>query len=92
MPSKTDVLSGQADRYVVGILILALVVLLTVAIGAVLAKGLLTLTLHLMVHGQVPALPSVRIAGFLVALTGFWWLVPSFDGYTVAASLLELVR
>jgi hypothetical protein len=75
----------------VGILILAVVFLLTVAVGAVLAKGLLTLTLHLMVHETVPAMPSVRIAGFLLALMGFWWLVPSFGGNTVAASLIELV-
>ena len=50
-----------ADRHCVGILILAVVFLLTVAIGAVMAKGLLTLTLHLMVHGNVPALPSVSL-------------------------------
>ena len=75
-----------------GILILAVVVLLTFAIGAVLAKSLLTVTLHLMVHGNVSAFPSVRIAGFLVALIGFWWLAPSLGGNALAANLLALVR
>jgi hypothetical protein len=36
----------------VGVLILSVVFLLTVAIGAVVAKGVLTLVLHLVVDGE----------------------------------------
>jgi hypothetical protein len=60
---------GPADRYSVGTLILAFVFLLTVVIGAALAKGVLTLVLNLMVGGQVPSVASIRaIAAGLIGL------------------------
>jgi hypothetical protein len=63
------VLRGSADRYSVGTLVLAVVFLLTVAVGAILAKGVLTLMLSLMLGGQVPTLASIRgIAAGLIAL------------------------
>jgi hypothetical protein len=51
----------------VGVLVLAIVFLLTVAVGAALAKGVLTLLLGLIVEGHLPALASIRTvaAGFL---------------------------
>jgi hypothetical protein len=53
----------------VGALILAFVFFLTVAIGAALAKGVLTLVLNLMVGGQVPTVASIRtIAAGLIGL------------------------
>jgi hypothetical protein len=76
----------------VSILVLAIVFLLTVAIGAVLAKGVLTVVLRLIVAGQFPTPASLRIAGFLVALIAFWSLAPAVMDSPVAASLLALVR
>ena len=50
-------------------LVLATVFILTLAIGAAVAKGVLTLVLNLMAGGQVSTLASVRtIAAGLVAL------------------------
>jgi hypothetical protein len=46
----------------VGFLILAVVFLLTLAIGTALAKGVLTLVLHLAVHRPLPALAVERAA------------------------------
>ena len=60
---------GYADRYSVGAIVLAFVFFLTVAIGAVLAKGVLTLMLSLMVGGQIQAMASIRaVAAGLIAL------------------------
>ena len=75
-----------------GVLVLAVVFLLTVAIGAALAKGVLTLVLRLIVDGQFPTLAPSRIAGFLVALIAFWSLAPAIMDSPVAAGLLALVR
>ena len=59
---------AAADRYSVGAIVLAFVFFLTVAIGAVLAKGVLTLMLSLMV-GQIQAMASIRaVAAGLIAL------------------------
>jgi hypothetical protein len=44
----------------VAVLVLTTVFLLTVAVGAVVAKGVLTLVLHLLVDGQLPTLASLR--------------------------------
>jgi hypothetical protein len=53
----------------VGVLVLVTVFLLTVALGAALAKGVLILVLRLLVEGQLPTLASLRIAvGTLLAL------------------------
>jgi hypothetical protein len=53
----------------VSVLILGIVFLLTLAIGAALAKGVLTLMLGLIVNGQLPTMASVRtIAAGLLAL------------------------
>jgi hypothetical protein len=53
----------------VGAIVLAFVFFLTVAIGAVLAKGVLTLMLSLMVGGQIQAMASIRaVAAGLIAL------------------------
>ena len=50
-------------------LVLATVFLLTLALGAALAKGVLTLVLSLMVGTQVPTAASVRaVAAGLIAL------------------------
>ena len=52
-----------------GALVLATVFLLTLAIGAAVAKGVLTLVLNLMTGGQISSLASIRtIAAGLVAL------------------------
>jgi hypothetical protein len=76
----------------VGILVLAVVFLLTVAIGAVLAKGVLTVVLRLIVEGQLPAPVSLRLAGFLVALITFWSLAPAIVDSPVTARIFALVR
>ena len=75
-----------------GVLILITTFLLTVALGAALAKGVLVLVLRLLVEGQMPTLASFRIAGFLVALIAFWSLAPVLIDSPVAAGLLALVR
>jgi hypothetical protein len=82
----------HADTYSVSVLILAVVFVLTVAIGAVLAKGVLTLMLHVIVQGELPTLASLRVAGFLVALIAFRSMAPSLVDSSVAAGLLALVR
>ena len=89
---RAGVSSRQADTYSVSVLILAVVFVLTVVIGAVLAKGVLTLMLHLIVQGELPTLASLRIAGFLVALIAFWSMAPSLVDSSAAAGLLALVR
>jgi hypothetical protein len=76
----------------VSILVLAVVFLLTVAIGAALARGVLIVVLRLIVDGQFPAPASLRIAGILVALITFWSLAPAVVDSPVTASLLALVR
>ena len=75
-----------------GILVLVTVFLLTVALGAALAKGVLTLVLRLLTEGPLPTLASFRIAGFLVALLAFWSLAPALIDSPVAAALFALVR
>jgi hypothetical protein len=75
-----------------GALVLITTFLLTVALGAALAKGILTLVLRLLTEGQLPTLASFRIAGFLVALLAFWLLAPAIIDNPVAAGLLALVR
>lgn len=75
-----------------GVLVLITTFLLTVALGAALAKGVLVLVLRLLVDGQLPTLASLRIAGFLVALITFWSLAPVLFDSPVAAGLLALVR
>ena len=75
-----------------GILVLVTVFLLTVALGAALAKGVLTLVLRLLTEGPLPTLTSFRIAGFLVALLAFWSLAPAIIDSPVAAALFALVR
>jgi hypothetical protein len=53
----------------VGALVLAVVFVLTLAVGAILAKGILTLMLSLMVGGPIPAVASIRtVAAGLIAL------------------------
>jgi len=53
----------------VSALVLASVFLLTLALGAALAKGVLTVMLSLMVGAQVPTVASVRAAAAgLIAL------------------------
>jgi hypothetical protein len=53
----------------VGAIVLAFVFFLTVAIGAVLAKAVLTLMLSLMVGGQTHTVASIRaVAAGLIAL------------------------
>jgi hypothetical protein len=76
----------------VSVLVLVTVFLLTVALGAALAKGVLTLVLRFLIDGQLPTLASFRIAGFLVALIAFWSLAPAIIDSTVATGLLALVR
>lgn len=75
-----------------GALVLVVTFLLTVALGAALARGILTLVVHFLVDGQLPTLASLRIAGFLVALIAFWSLAPAIIDSPVAAGLLALVR
>ena len=75
-----------------GALVLSAVFLLTVAIGAVLAKGILSLVLHLIVDERVPAAGSFKIAGILVAVIAVWSLAPAIVESPAAAGLLALVR
>lgn len=75
-----------------GAIVLAVVFLLTVALGAALAKGVLAFLLHLVVEGQLPTLASFRIPGFFIALFAFWSLGPALVESPFAASLLALVR
>jgi len=65
--TSTSLRSGSADRYSVGVLVLAIVFLLTVAVGAALAKGVLTIMLGLVIEGRLPTPASIRTvaAGFL---------------------------
>lgn len=59
----------RADRYSVGVLVLITTFLLTVALGAALAKGVLTLVLRFLTEGPLPTLASFRMAlGALLAL------------------------
>ena len=74
------------------VLVLVTVFLLTVALGAALAKGVLTLVLRILIDGPLPTLASFRIAGFLVALIAFWSMAPAIIDSPVAAGLLALVR
>ena len=74
-----------------GVVVLSLVFVLTVALGAALAKGILTLVLHLVVDGSLPATSSVRIAAFLGALLAFWSLAPAIVE-SPASTLMALVR
>lgn len=51
------------------VVVLSAVFLLTVAIGAAVAKGVLTLVLSLVIEGHLPAVTSLRaVAAGLVAL------------------------
>ena len=69
LKTNTSLRSASADRYSVGVLVLAIVFLLTIVVGAALAKGLLTLMLGLIVEGQLPAMASIRtVAAGLFAL------------------------
>jgi len=53
----------------VSVVVLSFVFLLTVGIGAAVAKGVLILMLRLLVEGQPPALASIRtVAAGLIAL------------------------
>jgi hypothetical protein len=53
----------------VGALVLAIVFLLTIGVGAALAKGVLSLMLSLIVRGPLPAVASIRtVAAGLMAL------------------------
>ena len=75
-----------------GVLVLVTVFLLTVALGAALAKGVLILVLRLLTDGPLPTMASFRIAGFVVALLAFWSLAPAIIDSPVAAGLIALVR
>ena len=75
-----------------GVLVLVTVFLLTVALGAALAKGVLILVLRLLTDGPLPTMASFRIAGFVVALLAFWSLAPAIIDSPVAEGLLALVR
>ena len=75
-----------------GVLVLVTVFLLTVALGAALAKGVLILVLRLLTDGSLPTMASFRIAGFVVALLAFWSLAPAIIDSPVAAGLIALVR
>ena len=74
------------------VLVLVTVFLLTVALGAALAKGVLILVLRFLIDPQLPTLASFRIAGFLVALIAFWSMAPAIIDSPVAEGLLALVR
>ena len=75
-----------------GALVLSVVFLLTVAIGALLAKGVLTLMLHLIVDQQLPTAASLKVAGVLAVLMAIWSLAPALVDSAAAAGLLALVR
>lgn len=76
-----------------GALVLSIVFLLTVALGAAVARGVLSLTLRLLVAGHVPvpAGASLRAAAFVGALLAFWSLAPAIVE-SPGAALIALVR
>ncbi len=66
---RTGLWRVRADRYSVGVLVLITTFLLTLALGAALAKGVLTLVLRLLTDEPLPIMASFRIAvGALLAL------------------------
>ncbi|HET9358755.1 MAG TPA: hypothetical protein VFO58_03350 [Vicinamibacterales bacterium] len=75
-----------------GLLVLSLVLLLTIALGIALAKGVLNLILHLLTEQRVPAVDAFRVAVFVGALIVFWSLAPAIAESPAASGLNAFMR
>jgi len=76
----------------VGLIVLSLVFFMAVVLGALLAKGILTLVLHLIVDRELPIRIPLRTATFLGALIAFWLLGPAVVASPAASGLIALLR
>lgn len=70
-----------------GLLVLSVVLLVTMALGIALAKGVLNLVLHLLTEQHVPAVDAFRVAVFVGALIVFWSLAPAIAESPPASGL-----
>ena len=75
-----------------GLLVLSLVLLLTIALGIALSKGVLNLILHLLTEQRVPAVDAFRVAVFVGALIAFWSLAPAIVESPAASGLNAFMR
>ncbi|HLG58871.1 MAG TPA: hypothetical protein VI485_26230 [Vicinamibacterales bacterium] len=73
------------------VVVLVTVLALTVAVAAGLAKGVLSLVLHLIVVDGLPAAALEKPAAFITALLFFWFLAPAVVESPAAATLLALL-
>ena len=71
---------------------LSLVSLMTVALGAGLAKGVLTLVLRLVIERERSWPSAVRTVTVLGALIAFWFLAPAVVESPAASALISLLR
>jgi len=76
----------------VGLLVLSLVFLLTLALGAALARVVLAALLHIVTTGELPPARAVRVAVFVGALLAFWSLAPAVAASPAASDLMTLLR
>jgi len=76
----------------VGLLVLSLVFILTVAVGVALAKGVLTLVLHVVTARELPAVDALRIVVFVGVLIAFWSLAPAVVEGPAASAVAALLR
>jgi hypothetical protein len=75
----------------VEVVVLVSVLALTVAAAAGLAKGVLSLVLHLIVADGVPVGALAKPAIFIAALLSFWFLAPALVESPAAATLMALL-
>jgi hypothetical protein len=75
----------------VEIVVLVSVLALTVAAAAGLAKGVLSLVLHLIVDDGMPIAALAKPAAFIAALLSFWFLAPALVESPAAATLIGLL-
>ena len=73
------------------VVVLVTVLALTVAVAAGLAKGVLSLVLHLIAVDGLPAAALAKPAAFITALLLFWFLAPAVVESPAAATLLALL-
>ena len=73
------------------VLVLGSVLALTVVVAAALAKGVLSLVLHLIVEGAPPVAALAKPAFFVSALIWFWFLAPALVKGPAATSLMALL-
>jgi hypothetical protein len=76
----------------VGLLTISVVLLLTIALGIALAKGVLNVVLHLVTEQSMPAVDAFRVAVFVGALITFWSLAPAIVESPAASGLNAFMR